>query len=220
VFQLWNPSIRKFQELPHLISEEPKYPLMYGFGYHPISDNYKVVVVFGDLTHDHLCKDELINEVTREVKVHTLGTDSWKNVSDFPFPIFSYQRKGQHVSGTINWLIFAGIKRFIASFDLRNECYREILLPDDLDKVDKNKLRFSVFRDCLCMIYGEDVWVMKEYGNKESWTKLFTISSMRDFSCPYIKAICIFEDEQVLLRYVNDKRWGHIFYNCKNGTSN
>jgi hypothetical protein len=61
---------------------------------------------------------------------------------------------------------------------------------------------------------------MKEYENKESWTKLFTISSMRDLCCPYIKAICVFEDEQMLLGYVNDNRWGHIFYNCKNGTSN
>jgi F-box interacting protein len=219
VLQLWNPSIRKFKELPHLIREEPKYPSMYEFGYDPISHNYKVVVVFGDATHDDLSEDELINEVAHEVKVHTLGTDSWKNVSEFPFAIFSYHPMGKHVSGTINWLIFAGIKSFIASFDLGNECYREVLLPDDSGKVDKNKLHLSVFRDCLCMISGEDVWVMKENGNKESWTKLFTISYIRDrraSSYPFIKGICVFEDEQVLLICM---RWGFISYNRTNDTS-
>jgi F-box interacting protein len=192
---------------------------MYGFGYDPISHNYKVVVVFGDVTHDDLSEDELINEVAHEVKVHTLGTDSWKNVSEFPFAIFSYHPMGKHVSGTINWLIFAGIKSFIASFDLGNECYREVLLPDDSGKVDKNKLHLSVFRDCLCMISDEDVWVMKENGNKESWTKLFTISYMRDrcaSSYPFIKGICVFEDEQVLLICM---RWGFISYNHTNDTS-
>jgi F-box interacting protein len=187
---------------------------MYGFGYDPISDNYKVVVVF-DLTITNGFRKN-------EVKVHTLGTDSWRSVSEFPFAIEDVQLSGQYASGTINWFVSTDIKQsrcFIASFDLGNESYQKVLLPDDSGEVDENTLCLSVFRDCLCMIYGEDVWVMKEYGNKESWTKLFTISSMRDFSCPYIKAICIFEDEQVLLRYVNDKRWGHISYNYKNHTS-
>ncbi|XP_045823812.1 F-box/kelch-repeat protein At3g23880-like [Trifolium pratense] len=195
---------------------------MYGFGYDSISDTYKVVVVFSDLTHDDLTIDELMNEVNREVMVHTLGTDSWKNVSEFPFAFVSYCQYGQHVTGTINWLIFAGINRVIASFDLGKECYREVLLPDDSSKVDNNKLLLSVFRDCLCMISGEDVWVMKEYGNKESWTKLFTISSMRDpraSSYPFIWPIRVFEDEQVLMIYREDERWGYISYNYKNDTS-
>jgi hypothetical protein len=78
-----------------------------------------------------------MNEVMREVKVHNLGTDSWKNVSEFPFSIFFVHHLGQHVSGTINWLIFAGIKRFIASFDLRIECYQKVLLPNDSGKVEQ-----------------------------------------------------------------------------------
>ncbi|XP_045822475.1 F-box/kelch-repeat protein At3g23880-like [Trifolium pratense] len=129
---------------------------------------------------------------------------------------------GQYVSGTINWLVFIGIKWFIASFDLGNECYREVLLPDDSSKVDKNKLSLSVLRDCLCLISGEDVWIMKEYGNKESWTKLFTISYMRDpraSSYSYIKAIYVLENEQVLLMYTEDERQGYISYNYKNDTS-
>ncbi|PNX58718.1 F-box protein [Trifolium pratense] len=111
---------------------------------------------------------------------------------------------------------------FIASFDLGNECYQEVLLPDYFDEVDENTIHLSVFRDCLCMISGEDVSVMKEYGNKESWTKLITISYLRDPSAssyPDIMGICVFEDEQVLLTYQGDTRWEHISYNRKNNTS-
>jgi uncharacterized protein YneR len=116
-----------------------------------------------------------------------------------------------------------GTERFIVSFNLGNECYQKIDLPGDLSKVDECKSHLTVFKDSLCMISGENVWVMKEYGNKESWTKLFTISCMRDpfaSSYPHIKGIHVFEDEQVLLVYESpDKRFGHISYNHKNDTS-
>jgi hypothetical protein len=64
--QLWNPSIRKFIELP-LVSEPQNFRhrelMISGFEYDPISDHYKVVVVYCD------CDD--IGE--NEVKVHTFG---------------------------------------------------------------------------------------------------------------------------------------------------
>ncbi|CAJ2638625.1 unnamed protein product [Trifolium pratense] len=207
--QLWNPSIRKFKELPP-ISTPQTFVSLYGFGYDPIIDNYKVVVVYSDLNRK------------MELKVHTLGTDSWKSVSEFPFAFVSAQRPGQYVSGTINWLVSTGIKWFIASFDLGNECYQEVLLPDDPCKVDEYKLSLSILRACLCMISGENVWGMKEYGNKESWTKLFTISYLRvprASSYSYIMAECVLENEQVLLTYNEDERFGHISYNYKNDTS-
>ncbi|MCI08204.1 F-box/kelch-repeat protein, partial [Trifolium medium] len=126
VIRLWNPSIRKFKELPP-ISEPYIFDMwMYGFGYDPTSDNYKVVVVL----HQH--GDYTFSKT--EVKVHTLGTDSWKSVSVFPFTDVYVQPSGQYASGTINWLVFTDTEQsqsFIASFDLGNECYQEVLLPDD-----------------------------------------------------------------------------------------
>ncbi|PNX88866.1 F-box protein, partial [Trifolium pratense] len=45
--QSWNPSIRKFKELPPLVEPQnfSHYERMYGFGYDPVNDNYKVVLV-------------------------------------------------------------------------------------------------------------------------------------------------------------------------------
>jgi F-box interacting protein len=226
IIQLWNPSIRKFKELPSTNCPQDYHGFIYGFGYDLISHNYKVVIVFNNCDE----RSDFLSE--NEVKVHTLGTDSWKTVSQFPFPIVSGQRSGQHVNGTINWSVSTGIKRFIVSFDLGNECYQEVSLPnDDSGEVDRNTFKLSVFRDCLCIIFGEDFWVMKEYGNKKSWTKLFTISCVREpwaSSYPFIRAIRVLEDEQVLLlayyrrdkRWEWENRWRYVSYNGKNETSN
>jgi hypothetical protein len=60
---------------------------------------------------------------------------------------------------------------------------------------------------------------MKEYGNKNSWTKLFAINYMPDLPKSYatIKVLSIFEDNHVLLKPTRftDKL---IVYNSKNGT--
>jgi len=103
------------------------------------------------------------------------------------------------VSGTINWLACKDQTRqkspcFIVSLNLGNESYQEVLQLDYGEVDSSNFLTLGVLRDCLCMIFDHDVWVMKEYENKESWTKLFTISYMRDPSkCYYFyKAVYIF----------------------------
>jgi F-box interacting protein len=144
IIQLWNPSIRKFKELPFTNHPQDYSAFYYGFGYDLISHNYKVVVVFNNC-------DEFSDFLTEnEVKVHTLGTDSWRTVSKFPFNVFSCYRSGKHVSGTINWLVSTHmIKRLIVSFDLGNECFQEVLLPDNFGEADKTTFYLSDFRDCL-----------------------------------------------------------------------
>ncbi|XP_045822488.1 F-box/kelch-repeat protein At3g23880-like [Trifolium pratense] len=207
--RLWNPSIRKFKELPRVRKPQSYQLGMRGFGYDPISDNYKVVVVL--LPSDN---------------VYTLGTNFWKNIEEFPFGCVAVQqRSGTFVSGTINWLVSRMYptrrQHFIASFDLRNESYQEVFLPD-CRVVDVYNLRLGalgVLRDCLCLVFRNDVWVMKEYGNHESWTKLFAITYMQDLPISYdnIKVLNIFGDNQVLLKSTEwtDKL---IVYNFKNGT--
>ncbi|CAJ2638501.1 unnamed protein product [Trifolium pratense] len=102
--RLWNTSIRKFKELPPI--RKPiveRYHLgMSGFGHDPISDIYKVVVVLLAFDNIHNTGNYFSEN---EVKVHTLGTDSWKSVSMFPFAGVFVQKLGQYASGKINWLV-------------------------------------------------------------------------------------------------------------------
>ncbi|XP_058784925.1 F-box/kelch-repeat protein At3g23880-like [Vicia villosa] len=102
------------------------------------------------------------------------------SIGEFPFSCAPFGPSGTFVCGAINWLASKSWHRktpcLIVSFDLKNESFQEILQPD-YGEVDASSLSLGVLRDCLCMISGYAVlWVMKEYGNKESWTKLLTIS--------------------------------------------
>jgi hypothetical protein len=115
------------------------------------------------------------------------------------------------VGGGINWLVskVSSRKHTIVSCNLRNESYQEILPPNDEDR-DVCYWHLGVLSDCLCLICGNDVWLMKEYGNKNSWTKLFTIPHIQDPRSSYglTKVVNIFEDDQVLLEYIED--WNSI----------
>jgi len=62
---------------------------------------------------------------------------------------------------------------------------------------------------------------MKEYGNDESWMKLFTIYARTPNR--YIEVVNIFEDDQVLLESMEecireDSTWKLIVYDTKHGT--
>ncbi|KAK2439888.1 F-box/kelch-repeat protein [Trifolium repens] len=220
VILLCNPSLQKFKKLPpfqipqQVISHVQK---SYGFGYDYVNDNYKVVAVL-----DYYIGVTL--EIKTEVKVYTSGTNCWKNIGEFPFDGIPAELSGKFVGGTIYWLAckeqwLRKSPCFIVSFDLENESFQEVPKPD-YGIVDENFVNLSVLKDCLCLICGHDIWLMKECQNKESWIKLYTISYKRDPSKSYVlnKAIYIFENGQVLLESHGD--WGLklIVYNPKINT--
>ncbi|CAJ2658510.1 unnamed protein product [Trifolium pratense] len=212
---LWNPSIRKFVKLPSL--EKPKRAgggTEYGFGYcydnFNDSYSYKVVAVSSfESVYDN------------NVKVHTLGTNSWRSIEDFPSGV-SFDSSGRFLSEseTINWLASndSDTLWIIVSLDLEKECYQELVLPN-YGAVTVETLTLGVVRDCLCIVANSDtfsdVWLMKEYGNKDSWTKLFRIPYMGNFeSCPYTTVTYVSEDDQVLLEW----QFEIVVYNSKDGT--
>jgi F-box interacting protein len=203
---LWNPSIRKVKELPPFENPDICQHMTYGFGYDYVTDDYKVVAFLGYCGLRDSSTGDLV--LKAEVKVNTLGTNFWRNIQDFPFDSLpDISSGGKFVSGAINWLASTSWNEgpyFIVSLDLGNESYQKIL-PPDYGEVHVIALSLGVLRDCLCMISGHDIWIMKEYGNQESWTKLFSVSYIRDPSKLYFltKALYTFENGQVLL-----ESWG------------
>jgi F-box interacting protein len=170
---LWNPSTRKFKELP--IFEKPylfhqTHLMTFGFGYDSSKNNYKVVVV--------LLYEGALGEET-QVKVHTLGTNIWRTIQKYPFSgVYVPVMKGEFVSGKINWLFSKesewAYPRFIVSFDLAKESFQKISPPNlgGTDVCDLSAL--GVLRDCLCVTTSSgDIWIMKEYGNKELHERSF-----------------------------------------------
>jgi F-box interacting protein len=201
----WNPSIRKVKELSPLCYPDESFHSTYGFGYDIVNDNYKVVAVFSYNVPDS--SGDLVDKT--EVKINILGTNVWKNLPDSPFNCMLSHEPGRFVSGNIIWLAsnnFHHSPCFIVSLDLRKESYQKLLLPD-CGELDVSILILSVLKDCLCMTYGHDVWIMKEYGNNESWTKLFTVPYMRYCRKSYhlSKTIYMFEDGRVLLEVESNR---------------
>jgi F-box interacting protein len=212
---LWNPSIRAFNILPPLDNKShlDKKPFSaYSFGYDHCIDKYKIVAVSGV-------------EGIDEVSVYTLGTDTWRRIPDFPYtgPFDAY---GIFLSGTINWLSLDDVSSLcvIVSLDLEKESYQTFYLPD----FEKDPLRrtLGVLRDCLCIFASSDmffdVWVMKEYGNKKSWTRLYRVPHIKNRPLCYYttKALYISDDEQLLMDSKELESYDSklVVYDSKDGT--
>ncbi|AES69470.2 putative F-box domain, leucine-rich repeat domain, L domain-containing protein [Medicago truncatula] len=219
---LWNPSIRKLTKLPPFFvkGEKSFWYSAYSFGYDRFTDEYKVFVV------------SLLNyERKIEVSVHTLGTDYWRRIQDFPFKN-AIRYSGIFVSDTVNWLTTDLSKSNcdeIVSLDLVNESY-QILSSPDLNR-ESWRLSMGVLRDCLCLSASStcdmffDVWVMKEYGNIDSWTKLYSVSYVgTQIPQAYALVLYISEDDQMVVDFIGQRQGSNkrmvTMYDSKNGTLN
>ncbi|XP_057444181.1 F-box/kelch-repeat protein At3g23880-like [Lotus japonicus] len=211
-FIVWNASIQKLKILPYLeIPPQGSRNTMIwnAFGHDHLSDSYKAVSFF-----QYKCDG---GGLKIQVHVHTLGTNSWRRIEDFPY-IILLDRLAKFLSGTLNWFVLtANCSWAIVSFDLGKESYQEITQPDygDGGLVSKN---LTVLRDCLCIIAHKqsisEIWLMKEYGIQESWTKLFKISGEDPKTYPLTRVIHIFEDDEVLLDY----QYKFVVYNPRHDT--
>ncbi|XP_050909291.1 F-box/kelch-repeat protein At3g23880 [Lathyrus oleraceus] len=156
------------------------------------------------------------------VKVHTLGTTSWRIIQDFPPNTLILNESGKFLRGAINWLAYRQRHSscwVIMSLDLEKEFHREIPQPD-YGGINVLSLNIGVLRDCLCIFSNadtfSDVWLMKEYGNKDSWTKLFRLPHTRNLgSWPLVYALYVSNDDQVLFDIEREEL---VVYNFRDGT--
>ncbi|KAK2984432.1 hypothetical protein RJ640_014838 [Escallonia rubra] len=213
---LINPSTRECRRLP--VSPFALDPLachiMYGFGYDLCSDDYKVVTLSyydTDNEHEPDCADMFVN-------VYTLKNNSWKRVRNSPYdhavPLLSM---GVFVNGCVHWLgsRVSDYSTAIAAFDLADEEFREVAPPTDADISNIHVLSLAVIGGCLCLVDSRsnvqlDIWVMKEYGVTESWSKLLIVG----LNVFYTKPTDFIEGGEELLVIDEDKL---AVYNVKEG---
>ncbi|XP_058784571.1 F-box/kelch-repeat protein At3g23880-like [Vicia villosa] len=207
---LWNPSIRKFKLLPRLESpSEINTIFLYSFGYDRFIDNYKIISI-------SFCVNDQI-----DVSVNTMGTNFWRRIHGFPY-CNKICGSGVFASDTVNWLAYDASStslHAIVSLDLEKESYQKLSIPD----LKKDNCTLGVIRDCLyifeCNDMFLDVWMMKEYGNNESWTKLYNVRCMKDqVFYSYTKALYISEDDQFLINFydLRSKKLKLAIYDSKN----
>ncbi|KAK1396234.1 F-box protein CPR30 [Heracleum sosnowskyi] len=209
---VWNPSIRKSVDLEMPV--RPKYPHMFvlGFGVCPVMNDYKVVRV----VYVKDVNDPSFNfTVPPEVQVYSLSTGYWRDVNAGAPSCYmvEYTWSQVFVFGSVHWVAFrklgdSGSRNLIVSFHMGDEVFREVVLPDSLANDIVYDMSVSVFGDSLAALkYSKEtgqesccVWVMREYGVAESWTKLYTIS------VPGLtRTICFRKDGEVILSLSNNE---------------
>ncbi|XP_047324145.1 F-box/kelch-repeat protein At3g23880-like [Impatiens glandulifera] len=204
---LWNPSTRKSKRLPNCgFKKRSGGRIVYGFGYDEASSDYKVIVTKSELFGGAPFKTE--------VKIYGYKSDSWRRIETFPKGHFPMDARGTFVGGSLHWTASRendftdslNIRKPIVSFDLSKETYSEFSQPRYGKGASDSKL--GALSDNLCLLCSIhyrrfDVWVMKEYGKVESWSKLFSIpypSQLEDFPYSYSVPLCIsFRKNEVLL---------------------
>ncbi|CAL5393897.1 unnamed protein product [Camellia sinensis] len=194
---LWKPSIRRFLTLPEsgYSVTDSDLQFVFGFGFDRISNDYKVV------------KIGYLNEKTRgsvlcKMELYALSTLSWRPICvvDFRFEL-SINTWSVFVNEAVHWVAFDPAKEhgfgiLIVAFDMGNEVFREISLPNyQPDGRLHTSTAVAVLGESLAVIdcasglvapsplmYNFHIWVMEEYGVIESWTKRYTIIGQNVFS--------------------------------------
>jgi F-box interacting protein len=183
-YVFWNPSIRKAISLPDpsiRFSSHGQFLHSLGFGYDPTTDDFKLVRV--------VYLEGVTETVLPPVEIYTLRTGAWRFVTapgppyvvdEWPLSVF--------VNGAVHWLAHTpwnkgDFRNVIVSFDMGAEAFHEMDLPESLQGSEHLNVTVAVLDGLLALApcngwWGEEshsVWVMKEYGVVESWTKQFDV---------------------------------------------
>uniref|UniRef100_A0A2N9GVE0 F-box associated beta-propeller type 1 domain-containing protein n=1 Tax=Fagus sylvatica TaxID=28930 RepID=A0A2N9GVE0_FAGSY len=184
ILYLWNPSIRKLKMLAATPLTRRFASLTHGLAYHSQNNDFKILRL--------VCYGE--NEPTVEAEVYTLSTDSWRKVVLSEPDIGSIEEMLQSpflfFNGALHNLAYYGDQCFILSFDVNDERFWKIMLPQNYYVgFTPDVERLEVFKGLLALIaFGIDlngigkchIWVMREYGVNATGLVLFDPESLNE----------------------------------------
>ncbi|KEH36918.1 putative F-box domain-containing protein [Medicago truncatula] len=220
----WNPNIRKHRVIPYLPipRNESDFRLskcVHGFGFDQSACNYKLVRVsfFEGIRHIMF---------KTQVRLFSSKTNSWKALPNIPYALYSTQPVGVFVENSLHWVVTRNRSQpcLIVAFNLTQEVFNEVPLPEIqmADNVKGFQIDVSLLGECLCMTVNHvsvrhhttkvEVWVMKKYGFRDSWCKLFTFEDSC-FNKPLrsLKPLCYSSDRSKVLLEVK----GNLYRDCK-----
>ncbi|XP_059290600.1 F-box/kelch-repeat protein At3g23880-like [Lycium ferocissimum] len=212
---LWNPSTRKTKKLPFSGNEYSRCDVTYGFGYDESNDDYKVVEINGVYGIHYVYGANL--------KIYSLKSNSWRRMKKYGDALFSPD-SAVFVNGSLHWAVAHndGVSTFwdTVSLNLENEQFGNLSLPNydpgkcngsssrqlgDSSDFEPGILNWALGKlgDCLCLFCDYykvklDVWVMKDYKAKGSWTKSVSLPYTTGIG-PRISPLWISDNGEVLL---------------------
>ncbi|XP_074313651.1 F-box protein CPR1-like [Silene latifolia] len=220
-FSLCNPVTREYSRLikSPLLASDGFLDAYNGFGYDVVSRDYKIVNI---TKFQQNCI----------VHVYSTGSNSWKKVQKYPDLLhksWGYNGKNVIVNNKLHWIMLKNDEDIrtnsIFMFDLDTEEFGDISYPTGLQMYDGSlDLRVSHGRLCtlqksLPSTYRKfSMWVMKEYGVVESWTKLYEILGKR-ICTKYFWMITQLSrrdrEEVLLIRYDKHRIRELVWYNLE-----
>ncbi|XP_050234395.1 F-box protein CPR1-like [Mercurialis annua] len=173
---LWNPSTKSQQLVRKFWTGDIRFD---GFGYDAAANDYKVVII---------TKED--SETLFRVMIYSLKDNSSTRIQDLETPSPNYDKYYNNlmsvfVGSSLHWVVIpreepmSVYHNILLAFDLRNRQFNEVLQPTIADEGIKFMNMVVELKGCLCTSYAynnrADIWIMKEYGVRESWTKLFSM---------------------------------------------
>lgn len=190
---LWNPSTGKYKKLPVLGIGKNDVRVNFDFGDDVINDDYKVVRIV------HYSSSEK-GSFHSDVMVYSLKSSCWRGSDEqLPYYLQYVDRPGTYLNGSLHWVATAKMVEIhvdtlgslIVAFDLATEKW--LLVPRLPYTNSSCIVNLVVLGGSLCAYktyfvdsYGDwgnmdlvmdhvDIWVMKEYGVKDSWTMVASL---------------------------------------------
>ncbi|XP_026443081.1 F-box/kelch-repeat protein At3g06240-like [Papaver somniferum] len=197
---LWNPSTNEYKEI---ILPKGEFPITcYGFGYDTKIKDYKLLCI-----------------TQNEVHAYTLKSNPWRRFNTVTHGYVQTGSAGLLLNGVLHWSAsyIPDYYKFILSFDIGSEKFMNMPYPEKIIQGNQTYL-LGVLGDSLCLVCGiddvrVDVWVIQNYGVRESWVKKFTTAQVRISAYSRsLKFYWSFKNEEILIQV----RKGFALYGEKN----
>ncbi|KAF7831474.1 F-box protein interaction domain protein [Senna tora] len=182
-----------------------------GFGYHKKTGEFKVIRVYDNYVQDPTNAKEWFSN-GRVAEMLTLGNGTWKSVGEDIIP--SELRFPTSVKGALHWLrpLSAGTENLIVRFNFELERFEIFPCPLCLVNIHGGlKLRNITMGELdrrlyLCGVFDFDhinLWLMKKYGVRDSWSKIYNIDMMTPDRWPFefYRPIKLFNKGAAILMY-------------------
>ncbi|KAJ1427234.1 F-box-like domain superfamily [Sesbania bispinosa] len=197
-----NPSTGVHKQIPSspVTNLDTNYwPYLHGFGYDPSQDDYLVVLASYDPTS--------AADMLTHFEFFSLRANKWEEIEGIDLPYMNASddpRVGSFLNGAIHWVAFRHdiSVNVIVAFDLMEKSIFEIPLLDNLDHdLDPTYCDLWVLGGFLSLWVMEndtvDIWVMKEYRVKSSWTKTLVLS-IDNIPTQYFSPICFTKNGDIV----------------------
>nr|BAQ19001.1 S19-locus linked F-box protein 1 [Petunia axillaris subsp. axillaris] len=176
-----------------------------GFGFDSDANDYKVIRL--SEVYKEPCDKDM------KVDIYDFSVDSWRELlgQDVPF-VFWLPCAEILYKRNVHWFAFAD-DVVILCFDMSTEKFNNMSMPDPCHFYDGKCYGLVILCKSLTLIcypdpmssnpteYLTDIWIMKKYGEKESWKKRCSIRLL-----PIESPLAVWKDEILLLQ----SKMGHL----------